>query len=92
MNEMTLPSRHRLRNSCHDSLRPSTLPHNIESLRVTGEEIFYFSGTLRPEWGSNPRSPTFQAGSFNHCTRTPAYQSVGLVQLIENTILIKDSK
>ena len=31
-----------------------------------------FFETWRPEWGSNPRSPTFQARSFNHCTRTPA--------------------
>ena len=29
--------------------------------------IFFFE-TLRPEWGSNPRSPTFQAGCINHCT------------------------
>ena len=24
--------------------------------------------TWRPGWGSNPRSPTFQAGRFSHCT------------------------
>ena len=29
-----------------------------------------------PEWVSNPRSPTFQADSFNHCTRAPASTSV----------------
>ena len=38
--------------------------HNIEYLRVSGKE------TWRPEWGSKPRSLIFQAGSFNHCTRT----------------------
>ena len=47
-------------------------PHNIEYLRVSGEETFCFFGTWMPKWGSNPRSPTFQAGSFNHCTRAPA--------------------
>ena len=46
--------------------------HNIESLRVSGEETFCFFETWRPEWGSKPRSLTFQAGSFNHRTRTPA--------------------
>ena len=30
--------------------------------------------TWRPEWGSNPRSPTFQAGRFTHCTRAPALE------------------
>ena len=45
--------------------------HNIESLRVSGEETFCFFKTWRPGWGSNPRSPTFQ-GSFNHSTRAPA--------------------
>ena len=42
--EMTQPSGHRTRNSCPGGLRPSKLPlghggsHNIESLRVSGEE------------------------------------------------------
>ena len=46
--EMTLPSGHRTRNSCPGGLRPSTLPlvhggsHNIESLRVSGEETLSF--------------------------------------------------
>ena len=44
-------------------------PHNIEFLRLSREETFCFFETWRPEWGSNPRSPTFQADSFNHCTR-----------------------
>ena len=47
-------------------------PHNIKSLRVSEEETFYFFETWRPEWGSTPRSPTFQAGNFNHCIRAPA--------------------
>ena len=36
-----------------------------------GRNIFFFK-ILMPELGSNPRSPTFQASSFNHCTRSPA--------------------
>ena len=47
--------------------------HNIGYLRVSGEETLCFFETWRPEWGSNPRSPTFQAGSFNQCTRSPAH-------------------
>ena len=46
----------------------ATFRYNIESLWVSGEETFCFFETWKPEWGSNPRSPTFQAGSFNHCT------------------------
>ena len=34
MNEMTLPSRHRVQNSSPEA------PHNSESLRVNGEETF----------------------------------------------------
>ena len=49
----------------------SGTPYNIYSLKVSGEETFCFFETWWPEWGSNPRSSTFQAGSFNHCTRVP---------------------
>ena len=35
-------------------------------------EIFCFFETWIPERGLNPRSATFQAGSFNQCTRAPA--------------------
>ena len=65
-------------NSSPSGLRPSTLPlgldaaHNIESLPVSGEETFWFFETWMPKWGSSPRSPTFQAGIFNHCTSAPA--------------------
>ena len=52
------------------------LHHNIESLRVSGEQTFGFLETWMPERGSNPRSPTFQAGSFNHCTRAPALTGI----------------
>ena len=44
--------------------------HNIETKHVSGEETFHFCEAWRPEWGSNPRSPTFQAGSSYHYTRT----------------------
>ena len=47
------------------------VPHNIESLRVSVEETFRLFETSRPEWASNPRSPTFKAGSLNYCTRAP---------------------
>ena len=53
------------------SLLVTEVPHNIESLRVSGEKTFVFFETWRPEWGSNTRSPTFQAGCFNHSTRAP---------------------
>ena len=52
-------------------LSVTEVPHNIESLRVSGEETFCFFETWRPEWELNPRSPTFQAGSFNHSTKPP---------------------
>ena len=47
-------------------------PHNIEFSRVSGEETFCFFETWMPDWGSNPRSQTLQADSFDHCTRAPA--------------------
>ena len=50
-------------------LSVTVAPHNIDSLRVSDEEIFCFFATWRPEWDSNPRFPTFQAGSFNHCIK-----------------------
>ena len=64
---MTLPSRLRalaVRGRAR-YLSVTEALYNIESLRVSGEETFCFFETRRPEWGSNPRSPTFQAGSFN---------------------------
>ena len=52
-------------------LSVTEVPHNIESLQVSGVEISCFFETWRPEWGSNPRSPTFQAG-INNYTRALA--------------------
>ena len=48
MNETTLPSRHRIQNSCPGVwgrtlyLLMTDVPHNIETLRVSGEETFLF--------------------------------------------------
>ena len=72
MSKITLPSRHRIRNSSPGGLRPSTLPlshggssasHNTYewSLRVSGKESFV---SLKPECQSGGRIrdlPTFQA-------------------------------
>ena len=51
------------------SRRPPTILNHYEWL--SGEETLRFFETWRPEWGSNPRSPTLQAVSFNRCTRVP---------------------
>ena len=45
-------------------------PLNIESLQVSGEETLCFFETCRPEWDSNPRSPTFQADSLQAALTT----------------------
>ena len=77
MNEMTLPSRHKIRHSSPGGLRSSTLPFchggspQYSIFTSKREETFYFFETWRPEWGSTPRSTTFQAGSCNHCTMSP---------------------
>ena len=44
----------------------------INLFKWARKKHFVFFETWRPEWVSNPRSPTFQAGSFNHCIRAPA--------------------
>ena len=53
-------------------LSVTEVSHTIESSRVSGEETFCFFETRRPEWDSNPRSSTFQAGSISHCARARA--------------------
>ena len=77
MNEMTLPSRHMIRNSNPGGLRPSSLPlghggspHYWIFTNEQGRNIL-FLWNLNAR-GSDPRSPTPQAGSSNHCTRAPA--------------------
>ena len=73
---MTPPSTHRIRALAvwgrARSLSVTEAPYNTESLRVSGEETFCFFEAWTPEQGANPRSLTFQAGSFSHCTRAPA--------------------
>ena len=75
--EMTLPCRHRIGNSSPGGLRPSTL-----SLGHRGSQQYWiftnergrntsFLETWRLEWGSHPRSPTFQAGSLKPLHRDP---------------------
>ena len=76
---MTLRSKHRIRNSSSGGLRPSTLPIGNGGsqqywifMSQRGRNISFLWNLGRPEWSSKPRSPTFQAGSFNHCIRVPA--------------------
>ena len=79
MNEMTLPSKHMIVNSSSGGLRRCTLPLGHRGFPQycmvasdRGKSILFLE-IWRPEWGSNPRSPTFQAGSFNHCTSEPPF-------------------
>ena len=90
---MTLPSRHRNRIASPGGLMPSSLhlghggfPQYLIFTSERGRNILFIE-TCRSEWGSNPRSPTFQAGSFNHCSRGPPYfwrRSVNLNQFLPN--------
>ena len=64
------------RNSTPVGLRPSPLPlgHGGSSnywifTSERGRNILYL--WKRPERGTDPQSPTFQASSFNHCSRAP---------------------
>ena len=88
MNEMTLPSWHRIRNSSPGGLMPSTLPLGHGSspqywifTNEQGRNICFFE-TWRAKWGLNPRSPTFQAGSFNHCTRASRANSKIIIMIL----------
>ena len=62
MSETTLPSRHRIRNSNHGGLRPSTLHlgHGGSPqycvLRVDGEDTFFFVPFKPPRPGNEPRT------------------------------------
>ena len=75
MNEMTLSSRHRIRNSSPGGLRPSTLPlgHGGSPqyllLHVDGEETFLFLSKRRDRKPNNyPRAPAqhWTAVKWNH--------------------------
>ena len=70
MNEMALPSRHRILNLSPDGLWPSTLSlghgGSPQYWIFTSERRrnFCFSGTWRPECGTNPRSQIFQLSAL----------------------------
>ena len=78
MNEITLTSGHRIRNSSPGSLRSSTLPlghgGSPQYWIFTSERgNFFVSLNLGGQSGVRaPQSLTFQACSFNHCTRATA--------------------
>ena len=81
MNEMALPSRHKIQIPVlavwgrTRYLSVTEVPHNIESLRESGEETFCLFEIWMPERGSNPRFPTSQAGGFNRRTGASAWTS-----------------
>ena len=83
MNEMTLPSRHTILNSSPGGLRASTLspghrgsPQYRIFTSERGRNILLLCNlnARGPERSLNPRCPTFQPGSINHCIRPPAWQ------------------
>ena len=74
MSEMTLPSRHRIRNSNPGGLRLSTLldhgaPHNTEFYEWMGKKHFCFFQTAE----TGKRAPNSSSGA-NYYTRGPAQE------------------
>ena len=57
----------------HPTSRTRRLPTILNIYECAA--MFCFFETWRPEWSSNPRTPTFQTGRFNYCTRAPAIYS-----------------
>ena len=55
----------------HATSGSRSLPTVLYLYEWAGKKTFFFE-TWMPELCSSPRSPTFQTGSFNHCTRGPA--------------------
>ena len=87
MNEMTLPSRVQTHDLKFQPWRSEVEHATSWSRRLpTILNVYEWAGkkkyalTWRPEWGLNPRSPTFQAGSFNHCTRAPTKHAYNYIQ------------
>ena len=76
MNEMTLPSRHRIRNSSPGGLRPSTLPLGHGGFpqywvsHVDGEETFSFFQTA--ETGNRTPNSSVKGSGAHHYPRAPA--------------------
>ena len=66
-----------IQNSSPGGLRPSThlsvreVLHNIQSLRVSGEETFCFFETWRPELSSNPQSQLFKQAPLTTAPGSP---------------------
>ena len=83
MSEMTLPSRHRTRNSNPGGLRPSTLPlghrrpPTILSLRVEwmGKKHFCFFQTA--ETGKRTPNSSVKGSGANHYPGAPAQSGYG---------------
>ena len=80
MNEMTLPSRHRLRNSYPGGLRPGKLslvteaPHNTEFYEWMGKKQLCFLQTA--ETGNRTPSSSVKGSGANHYPRAPANKSL----------------
>ena len=55
----------------HATPRPRRLSTILILYESTGKKHFVSLKFEGQSGGSSPRSPTFQAGSFNHCTRAP---------------------
>ena len=77
MIEMTLSSRHRIRNSSPGGLRPSTLPlgHGGSPLsHVDGEETFFVS--LTAETGNRTPNSGVKGSGANHYPRAFAQKTI----------------
>ena len=57
----------------HATSRSRRLPTILNLYEWAGKTNLCFFENWMPERGTNPRSPTFQACSFNHCTKAPVY-------------------
>ena len=65
-----MPSRHRIRTlEVWGRARSRGLLTILNLYEREGKKHSVFFETWMPDKGSNTRSPIFQAGSFNHCTR-----------------------
>ena len=68
--------------------RSRRLPAILNLYGRAGKKHFYFSETRMPERGANPRSPTSQAGSFNHSTRATPHDCGEITHLTLNTTIL----
>ena len=70
MIEMTLSSRHKIRNSSTGGLRPSTLPTNTDFHTWMGKKHFLFLQTA--ETGNRAPNSGVKGSGVNHYPRAPA--------------------